>query len=352
MAQPQAKQFKIAILRALQLGDLLCSVPAIHSLRAAYPDAEITLLGLPWAVSFVQRFNKYFDRFIHFPGFPGLPEQPYSAEAWIKFVEAIEEEQFDLVIQMQGKGTVVNKMLQQLNLSQLAGFDCEEARMDSDMFLEYPDNRNEIERHLELMEHLGIRTKGTHLEFPLFEKDEQDFEKLLLPVESKKYVCIHPGSRSASRQWSPAYFAALADYCIEQGFTAIITGVADEVDITKEVMKCMKHAAIDLTGKTNLGAAAVLIKNAYMLISNCTGVSHIAAAFDTPSIIISLNEEPERWEPLNRKIHRMIDWNKEPHFEKVFTETVKLIKELGNPVIFKSKVALVGSKEKVHYYYS
>ena len=103
MEQPQTTRFKIAILRALQLGDLLCSIPAVRSLRAAYPDAEITLLGLPWAASFVERFNNYFDRFIHFPGYAGLPEQSYSAEEWRKFVITMQEEQFDLVLQMRVK---------------------------------------------------------------------------------------------------------------------------------------------------------------------------------------------------------------------------------------------------------
>src|SRR5215471_5209254 len=104
-------RFKIAILRALQLGDLLCAIPAIRSLRDAYPDAEITLLGLPWAASFTERFNKYIDRFIHFPGYPGLPEQVYSPEAWRSFGEIMAQENFDLVLQMQGNGTIVNKML-------------------------------------------------------------------------------------------------------------------------------------------------------------------------------------------------------------------------------------------------
>src|SRR5690242_18685102 len=118
----QTSRFKIAILRALQLGDLLCAIPAIRSLRAAYPIAEITLLSLPWAESFAKRFSEYFDRFIHFRGYPGLPEQPYSREEWEKFAETMREEQFDLVIQMQGNGTIVNSMLQNLNVKQLAGF--------------------------------------------------------------------------------------------------------------------------------------------------------------------------------------------------------------------------------------
>src|SRR4051812_22706948 len=131
----RTSQFKIAILRALQLGDLLCAIPAIRSLRAAYPDAEITLLGLPWAKSFVNRFSEYLDKFIHFPGYPGLPEQSYSPDAWAQFVEIMHGEQFDLVIQMQGNGTIVNSMLQNLDIKQLAGFYHADCRVDSNLFI-------------------------------------------------------------------------------------------------------------------------------------------------------------------------------------------------------------------------
>jgi ADP-heptose:LPS heptosyltransferase len=112
MKFPPQTTKKIAVFRALQLGDMLCSVPALRALRNSYPEAEISLLGLPWAGSFTERFSHYLDRFIHFPGFPGLPEQPFNEASWKDFETLMQAEQFDLILQMQGNGSIVNDMLE------------------------------------------------------------------------------------------------------------------------------------------------------------------------------------------------------------------------------------------------
>ncbi len=328
MKLPGQNIHKIAVFRALQLGDMLCAVPAFRALRKAYPHAEITLLGLPWALSFVQRFIKYFNRFIHFPGCEGLPEQESNEQLLRAFIKKIKAENYDLILQMQGKGTIVNPLMFLLDAKHVAGFYNAESYVASELFLEYPDYGSEIERHIALMNHLGISSAGTQLEFPLIERDYKDYNELLIPIIEKQFIVVHPGSRGNWRQWPPQFFAALADYCSEQGFTVVVTGTDDEKEITREMIKCMHQPAIDLTGKTNLGAAAVLLKNACMLIANCTGVSHIASAMQTPSIIISMDGEPERWSPLNKQLHYVTDWTKQPDFRIVLNETRKLLKSL------------------------
>lgn len=318
---------KIAVFRALQLGDLLCAIPAIRALRAHYPSAKITLAGLPWAEDFVKRFKDYFDKFIHFPGYPGLPEQTYDENEFENFLTEIRKDKFDLLLQMQGNGTIVNPLMFEFGARYVAGFYNDDSFVDSPFFMQYPNHCPEIKRHLLLMEHLHIPSLGDHLEFPLTKQDQKDFDELLIPVYPQNYICIHPGSRGKWRQWPPQFFARIADYCIEQGLTSVITGTKEETDITSEVIKCMHHVSIDLTGKTSLGAMALLIKNSFALVSNCTGVSHIADAFDTPSVVISMDGEPERWAPLNRDLHRVIDWTKNPYFENVLLATDLLIKD-------------------------
>lgn len=325
MKLPVKNIHKIAIFRALKLGDMLCAIPAIRACRAAYPNAEITLLGLPWAKTFVERFSNYFNHFIHFPGCEGLPEQPYNKKQLDDFIQEMRLQKFDLVIQMQGNGTIVNLLMFLFNAKHVAGFYNDKSYVESDLFMLYPDVGYEAQRHVLLMEHLGIKSQGLHLEFPITETDKQKLDELYLPLIEKQYVCIHPGSAGTWRQWPPHFFAALADYSIENNFTIVVTGTAEERDITTELIKCIHYPVIDLTGKTGLGAVAALIKNAFLLIANCTGVAHIAAAVKTPSVIISMDGEPERWAPVNKNLHRVIDWIKNPHFEIVLNEVVSKI---------------------------
>lgn len=309
---------KIAIFRALYLGDFLCSVPALRALRKYYPDAEITLIGLSQMSDLADRYFQYIDHFVPFPGFPLLSDAPFDPDTFQEFLEKIRSEEFDLILQMQGNGSIVNNLLKSFNAKIIAGF-CETDEEVNDKFILYPSDLHEIQRHLALLTHLGISSDGEKIDFPINEKDREDFNSAGISLNSN-YICIHPGSKAKWRQWPVEYFAKLGNYFAAKGFHIVITGVNDEIGLAKELSKVLKADATIATGKLSLGATAVLLSKAKFLLTNCTGISHLAAAIEVPSLVISMDGEPHRWGPLNRKLHNTIDWKRNPDYNTVFNE--------------------------------
>ena len=57
----------------------------------------------------------------------------------------------------------------------------------------------------------------------------------------------------------------------------------------------MRAPAIDLTGRTDVGGYAALLRHAALLVTNDTGAAHLAAAVDTPAVTVFLSGDPVRW---------------------------------------------------------
>jgi ADP-heptose:LPS heptosyltransferase len=294
---------QIAIVRALPgLGDLLCAVPAFRSLRTAFPQAHITLIGLPWARSFVERFSHYLDDLLEFPGYPGIPEVPFSVRELPKFLQSVHEQYFDLALQMHGNGSVINSFTALLGARihagfYLPGYYCP----DRNYFLPYPDDEPEIYRHLRLMEFLGIPLQGEELEFPLQNEDFASMQQI-----QDRYVCLHPGASLPEKRWALENFAVVADAIATRGFQIVLTGTTSETSLTQALAEMMHCKPIDLAGKTSLGAMAALLSRASLVVCNDTGISHLAAALQVKSVVIFTNSSLHRWAPLNRKIHRSL----------------------------------------------
>jgi ADP-heptose:LPS heptosyltransferase len=320
---------RIGIFRALQLGDLLCAIPAIRAIKAAYPNSELTLIGLPWSKSFVNRFSHFFSDHLFFPGFPGIPEQPFNSLDFIEFLKEANKKEFDVVFQMHGNGSLINPMIQMLGAKRTVGF-FEGGRYcpNPAFYLQYPEGLPEIERHIMLVEHLGIRPVGKNTEFPISRFDLDSFEKLAFKynLKPKKYCCVHSGARDTKRWWEPEKFARIADLLVKKGYDVVLTGTDVEAETVRRVQEKMLLPAINLVGKTDLGTLAVLIKNSRMLFSNDTGVSHVASALEVPSAIIFLASDPKRWAPLNRELHQVIMPQESANIEFVITKVEEVLR--------------------------
>ncbi|OGB23748.1 MAG: ADP-heptose--LPS heptosyltransferase [Burkholderiales bacterium RIFCSPLOWO2_02_FULL_57_36] len=297
----------IAVFRALQLGDLLCAVPALRALRRAAPQAHIALIGLPWAASFAERFSEYVDEHLPFPGFPGLPETTPEFDRIPDFFISAQNREFDLAIQMHGSGALTNPITVAFGAKRNAGFyvpgeDCPDPRY----FAPWSETEHEVLRYLRLLNFLGIESQGEALEFPLHDADYRSLQAAgIAPPPAGSYVCIHPGARLPSRRWSSHRFAQVADGLAAQGLKIVLTGSEQERDITNAVLRAMHVPATDMTGHTDLGALAALVAHARMVVCNDTGISHIAAAVATPSVVVCSGADPIRWAPLDRGRHRL-----------------------------------------------
>ncbi|WP_447987360.1 glycosyltransferase family 9 protein [Nitrospira sp. Nam74] len=300
---------QIAILRALQLGDLLCAVPAWRALRASFPSAHIAFVGLPWARQFATRFAHYLNEFIEFPGYPGLPEREYTSKSVPQFLVNMQRRDFDLALQMHGNGHYANALTALWGARMMAGFYVPgEFCPDAHSFIPYPDSIPEIHRHLRLMESIGVRSLGEDMEWPVTPADESALETLdaARSLKRRNYVCVHPGGRGSSRRWDPEYFAGIADVMTGRGFQVVITGTNEESGLAAAMIGAMRTTAVNMVGQTDLGMLGVLLRDAQLLIANDTGVSHVAAALRLPSVIICTGSDPVRWGPLDRQRHRMV----------------------------------------------
>ena len=300
---------RIGILRALHLGDLLLAVPALRSIRAGFPEAEITLIGLPWASDFVRRFSHYLDRFVEFAGYPGIPEVDFDAERSAQFLADQRAYRYDLVIQMHGSGQTSNPCAIALGGRYTAGYYVGDPPDGLDLAFPYPSDQPEVARNLALARSLGCPDCGTALEFPLHESDRAEAAQLLEPVLQRGQRCIglHVGARAPARRWPAERFAAVGDTLARRfGALIVLTGSRSELPLVESVARMMTAPPLVAAGKTSLGGLAAVIERLDLFISNDTGPAHLAVATDTPSITIFGPADYRRWAPLDRERHRII----------------------------------------------
>jgi ADP-heptose:LPS heptosyltransferase len=295
---------KIAVLRAHKLSEFLAATPALRALHQAFPKAHIDYVGMPWAEGLAPRYHDYLSAFVPFPGLPGLTEQTWQPDEVVAFLEYMQRQKYDLVLQLQGDGQVENPFVALWGAKYSAGFAPPNGFWPSKWFMAYPTEGPEIVRLLNMLAFCGIRPQGTDMFFPLGKDDEAaahklpDFDK----ITAQPYVCIHPGAVS-SMPWPARYFSVVADACVEAGLAVVLTGSKEEKELAQGVLSRMSHVAFDLTGETSLGSVAVLLKHSQLFVGNDTGTAHLAVALQVPSITIFSTSDPNRWAPLDTEHH-------------------------------------------------
>ena len=119
-----------------------------------------------------------------------------------------------------------------------------------------------------------------------------------LADKARKIIAFAPGAVGPSKRWPIAAYAELAQKLVAQGFGVWLLGSPNESQLAAEIMRIAGPAAHDLTSP-DLRNAILALKLARAVVSNDSGLLHVAAAIGTPSIGIFGPTSPWHWAPLN-----------------------------------------------------
>jgi ADP-heptose:LPS heptosyltransferase len=308
---------KIAVLRANAIGDFIFTLPAFEALRAAYPQAEIVLLGQHWHNGFLANRPGPIDRVVVVPpskgvyGIAGREEETEEDPAELdRFFAGMRRESFDLAIQMHGGGRYSNPFVLRLGARFSVGMKTPEAP-PLDRWIPYIYYQSEYLRYLEVVGLVGAKPVTVE---PHIQVTGRDLAESLqaVPDTRRPLVVLHPGAGDPRRRWPAENFAALGDALAGEGALVLVTGTQVESDVAAAVITNMQVEAVNLCGRISLEALAGLFSRSQVVISNDSGPLHLAGAIGTPTVGIywcgnSILAQP----PLRKRNRLIISWRLE-----------------------------------------
>lgn len=300
---------RIAVLRANALGDLLLALPALDSLRNAYPDARITLLARAWHADLLSGRPGPVDDVIALPPVTGVSEAAEGHPAPDGLFYELRRHRFDLAVQIHGGGRNSNPFVRRLGARVTAGL-CSPDAERLDRWLPYVYYQHEVLRYLEVAALVGGRPPGgaTDAFEPRLAVTDADRAEVahVLGEPPPGLVALHPGASDPRRRWPAERFAAVAD---RLGRPVVVTGTGKERDLVEEVTAATRAPSTPVVDMLSIGGLAALYERCALVISNDTGPRHLAAAVGTPTIGIYWCGNLINAGPLTRMRHRpLVSW--------------------------------------------
>jgi heptosyltransferase-2 len=282
---------KILVIRGGAIGDFVLTLPAIKLLRDNFPAVHLEILGYPHIVSLAAgRYYADAIRSIEYSAMAGffVPNSelaPDLAEYFSSFQQVISylydpDGFFEANLRRAGVKNL-------LCAHPLVGPGSHAARQ-----LAQP------------LEQLALFLEEPVAEIFPSETDRQFAAEFLGPI-NRPVVAIHPGSGSARKNWPIERWQELAGKLLGQKPQPLLLLVGGEAD-EGPVRKLKAHLAgehPDSAGSLRLALnlplphLAALLQRASLFLGHDSGVSHIAAAVKTPSILLFGPTDPEVWAP-------------------------------------------------------
>ncbi|HSH72227.1 MAG TPA: lipopolysaccharide heptosyltransferase II [Methylophilaceae bacterium] len=144
-------------------------------------------------------------------------------------------------------------------------------------------------------------------------------QKLGMPVPTIKVLGICPGAEyGEAKRWPAEYYAEVANEALSEGWEVWLCGSDKDVPVTSEINRLCMHRCRDFGGKTNLGEAIDLMSLTTTVVSNDSGLMHVAAALGKSLVAIYGSSDPHHTPPMSAKATVLyLNLECSPCFERV-----------------------------------
>ncbi len=124
-------------------------------------------------------------------------------------------------------------------------------------------------------------------------------KKLGLTLD-KPVAIFCPGAEyGPAKRWPATYFAEIAQRLQRKGYAVWLIGSANEKESSDKIIALGNPMCRNLCGNTDLTDAIALLSIAQLVISNDSGLMHLAAALDRPMLALFGSSSPEFTPPLS-----------------------------------------------------
>jgi len=295
---------KFLIAQLTRMGDTLQSTPLLAGLKQKYPDCSISLYIIRSAAKVLED-NPNVDEMIYFD--PGemlnclmLDDSGGLLRCYEKLksvVETLRDKRFDTIINL-SHSKFSALLLRLIPCDDVRGLTLAEDWLRvirgawPNYFINSVFNRayNQFNMVDVYRKFGGDLPPHTRLDLHVDEASKRYARELLERegvAEGDFVVCMQPGASDDAKRWPEQRFAELADMLIrEQDAKIVLLGTDEERSVGAKIMAAMRETPVDTFGRSNIPQLAAILDRADFLVTNDTGVMHVAAT--TNATIIDL----------------------------------------------------------------
>jgi heptosyltransferase-2 len=267
---------KILILRFSSIGDIVLTTPVIRCLKKQIPDCTIHY-AVKNSFSCIVEANPFVHRVLELGD--------YTEE----IIDIAKREHYDLIVDLHHnlRTMQIKKSLKKVPSKSFHKLNIEKWLLTNLKINKLP-GLHIVDRYMQTVEHLQVRNDGQGLDYFIPETDRVK-DSDLPTVHLAGFIGLVIGAAHATKQ---VPVAKLKEICTHIDHPIMLLGGKEDYLTGKEVEALDPIKIYNACGKYSLHESADLVKRSKFIISNDTGLMHIAAAFKKPIISIWGNTVP------------------------------------------------------------